>query len=81
MKNQLFISVLALFVLFEVAKCAEYRVVVPVCDLRKAPQSAQVNYGYDALQLTQLIYNEVRHDLIINNNSKLRIYIGCRIYQ
>lgn len=70
MKNQLFILVLVLFVLFELAKCeAEYRVVVPVCDLRKAPQSAQVNYGYDALQLTQLIYNEVRHNSIINNNS------------
>jgi len=54
------LCVLVLFILFEISKCTtEYRVVVPVCDLRKAPKVGQVNYEYDALQLTQLIFNEV----------------------
>jgi len=58
MKIHLCVTLLILFV--ELSKCSsEYRVIAPVCDLRKLPQSGQVNYGYDALELTQLIYNEI----------------------
>lgn len=71
MKVQLLL-VLGTVLLFVCAISAQtsqyYRVVVPVCDLRLKPIAAEVNYGYDANQLTQLIYNEVEYILSLQNS-------------